>query len=118
MNPANIVTTIIFFTLSYYAMATNSSGESSGHIIGNGGDLVYCHPSASNSFKGYYTLDFLQTLTTDTELIDSSRWNQYTGKILTRLRRLDPQLAVQFYNYLTRFKKHRKRTGIKDLSRW
>ncbi|WP_413290944.1 hypothetical protein [Bdellovibrio sp. HCB337] len=71
-----------------------------GVYVGNGGDAVFCRSSENNSFKGYYALDYLMTLTNANEVASVKSWEASRDRIRALLAKGAPSLLESFDSFL------------------
>lgn len=62
---------ILTILLAFITNSARAGGEA-----GNGGDVVYCQVSTTNSFVGYYALDYLLTMSSsrDEDIVEIKNW--------------------------------------------
>jgi Leucine-rich repeat (LRR) protein len=79
-----------------------------GWEVGNGGDLAYCNPVSENEFSGYYSLDYLATLSSSSgsRLRQVSSWEESRHAIAALLREKAPELSPSFENFLAHLDNH------------
>lgn len=89
---------IALMTMTAFAATASAGGE-----IGNGGDSVFCRADTKSPFSGYYSLDFLLTLKSDSaDVIGVKSWSQSRARLETLLAKKFPDLAVSFADFAAR----------------
>jgi len=73
-----------------------------GWYVGNGGDAIFCKPSALNQLHGYYSIDYLLTLASASGpdgIARPSSWDDSSKRILKILEDKVPGLAGSFKDF-------------------
>ncbi len=113
-----------FFLVSYTASANGSASANAsargergggGSLVGNGGDTIFCTPSALNDFDGYYTLDFLlEYRTANPNLVEPTSLSDTINRLREIFGRRYPEILPLFFDFMN----HVRKDEVGTSRRW
>lgn len=103
-----------FFIITlFWFLAQTRAEATGGGLVGNGGDTVVCRKDPSNTFEGYYSLDYLLTyqhFNNNSDIVPVTTWAVSQKRIL-KILRADSELSYSFSDFSKRMLNH---TDIKS----